>query len=232
TDWYDERTFAAAELFCTTGEQAFLNALQREPPDLSAYRAGEGWRNFMGKMGVFSLLRFPDRVPQEMHQALAAEVIALADSLVAETNATAYRQPLHEFKWGSTSDVLNAGLVLAAAYQQEAKPEYLEAIRSGVDYLFGHNPLGYSYVTGFGTRTPMFIHHRQSAADDVAEPIPGFLSGGANSSQQDKQYTIYAEGAAPMQSWADQTPSYASNEICLNWNAPLTYVLGWLEARE
>ena len=32
-----------------------------------------------------------------------------------------------------------------------------------------------------------------------------------------------------MKSWVDQEPSYASNEICLNWNAPLTYVLGFLE---
>ncbi|MEO0734587.1 MAG: glycoside hydrolase family 9 protein [Bacteroidota bacterium] len=231
TDWYDEGTFAAAELFCTTGEQEFLNALQREPPDLSDYRAGEGWRNFMGKMGVFSLLRHPDRVPKEMYDELVDGVIGLADSLVIETQRTAYRQPLQEFKWGSTSDVLNAGLVLAAAYQQKPKPAYLETIRAGMDYLFGHNPLGYSYVTGFGTRTPMFIHHRQSAADTVAQPIPGFLSGGANSGQQDKEYTFYTDGVAPMQSWADQTPSYASNEICLNWNAPLTYMLGWLEAQ-
>ena len=32
-----------------------------------------------------------------------------------------------------------------------------------------------------------------------------------------------------LKSWVDQEPSYASNEICLNWNAPLAYVLGFLE---
>lgn len=230
-NWYDERTFAAAELFATTGEQAFLNALQAEPPRIN-YTAGEGWRGFMGKLGVFTLLRYPDRVPKEMHDQLKAEVIALADSLVAVTDTTAFAQAINTFKWGSTSDVLNAGMVLAAAYQQEAKGEYLEAIRSGVDYIFGHNPTGHSYVTGFGDKTPMFIHHRQSVADGIPEPIPGFLSGGANASQQDTAYVTYPENAAPMQSWADQAPSYASNEICLNWNAPLTYILGWLEVRD
>jgi len=40
---------------------------------------------------------------------------------------------------------------------------------------------------------------------------------------------VYPENASPMKSWVDQEPSYASNEICLNWNAPLTYVLGFLE---
>ncbi|MEM1358485.1 MAG: glycoside hydrolase family 9 protein [Bacteroidota bacterium] len=229
-DWYDERTFAAAELFATTGEQAFLNALQVEPPRIN-FTTGEGWRGFMGKMGVFTLLRYPDRVPKEMHDQLKAEVLALADSLVAVTDTSAFVQPINAFKWGSTSDVLNAGIVLAAAYQQEAKPEYLEAIRAGVDYIFGHNPTGHSYVTGFGDKTPMFIHHRQSAADGIAEPVPGLLSGGANASQQDTAWATYPENAAPMQSWVDQEPSYASNEICLNWNAPLTYILGWLEAR-
>ena len=70
-----------------------------------------------------------------------------------------------------------------------------------------------------------------SVSDGIAQPVPGLLSGGANMGQQDRKDTQYARYAAPMQSWADQEPSYASNEICLNWNAPLTYVLGWLEAR-
>jgi endoglucanase len=101
-----------------------------------------------------------------------------------------------------------------------------------VDYIFGHNPLGISFLTGFGDKTPMFIHHRQSAADGIAEPVPGLLSGGPNPKQQDTQYTTYPSMVRPMQSWVDQEPSYASNEICLNWNAPLVYVLGWLEANQ
>jgi len=156
----------------------------------------------------------------------------VADSLVAVIDTSAYHQPVNRFVWGSTSDVLNAAMVLCTAYDQEPKPAYLAGVRASVDYIFGHNPLGVSYVTGHGDKTPMFIHHRASAADGIDPPIPGFLSGGANIGQQDKGSTTYPRYAAPMQSWADQEPSYASNEICLNWNAPLTYVLGWLEARE
>jgi endoglucanase len=33
----------------------------------------------------------------------------------------------------------------------------------------------------------------------------------------------------PMKSYTDQLASYASNEICINWNAPLVFVLGFLE---
>ncbi|MCC5906979.1 MAG: glycoside hydrolase family 9 protein [Balneolaceae bacterium] len=37
---------------------------------------------------------------------------------------------------------------------------------------------GYSFVTGFGSKPPMYPHHRQSAADDNEDPVPGFVIGG------------------------------------------------------
>ena len=33
----------------------------------------------------------------------------------------------------------------------------------------------------------------------------------------------------PAKSFADVEASYASNEVCLNWNAPAVFVLGYLE---
>jgi endoglucanase len=230
-DFSSEQTFATAELFVSTGEEKFLIELQEHPPRIR-YRSGESWTAFMGQLGVFSLLRHEGMLPEPMRADLSIQVLEVADSLVSVIDTSAYHQPVNRFVWGSTSDVLNAAMVLCAAYDQEPKPAYLAGIRSSVDYIFGHNPLGISYVTGYGDKTPMFIHHRASVADGIAAPIPGFLSGGANMGQQDKPSTTYPHYAAPMQSWADQVPSYASNEICLNWNAPLTYVLGWLEARQ
>ncbi len=99
-----------------------------------------------------------------------------------------------------------------------------------MDYVLGNNANGFSYVTGYGHRTPMFIHHRQSSADGIPEPVPGLLVGGPNSRLQDASSgVIYPANVPPMKAWVDQEPSYASNEICLNWNAPLTYILGFLE---
>jgi endoglucanase len=230
-DTQDEWVFAAAELFCTTGEQEFFNALQANPPRVS-YREGESWTAYMRMMGVYSLLRHEDRVPLEFREALLDRVVAVADSLVLQVAENAYHQPIDTFEWGSNSDVLNAAMVMAVAHNYAPNEKYLEGIRASVDYIFGHNPLGISFLTGFGDKTPMFIHHRQSAADGIAEPVPGLLSGGPNPKQQDTQYTTYPSMVRPMQSWVDQEPSYASNEICLNWNAPLVYVLGWLEANQ
>lgn len=229
-DANDERAWAAAELFATTGEQEYLNELQARPPRLR-FAAGESWTGYMANMAAYSLLRYPDRVPQEMYQELQDLIVTLADSLVLDIEKTAYYQPIRTFEWGSNSDVLNAAMLIAAADLRESKPEYRAAMLRCTDYIFGHNPLGVSYLTGVGERSPMNIHHRQSAADGIEEPVPGLLSGGPNLKQQDREHADYPEGAAPMQSWVDQEGSYASNEICLNWNAPLTYVLGYLEAR-
>ncbi len=225
----DERAWASAELFATTGEQEYYNDLQDNPPHVR-FGPGVGWTAYMGNLAAFTLLRFPDRVPQEMHANLQGLVVTLADSLVLDIERNAYRQPLTEFHWGSNSDVLNAAMLIAAAHQREPKEEYVAAMRSSMNYILGNNPNGVSYLTGFGERQPMHIHHRPSAADGIDAPVPGLLSGGPNSGQQDGDDTTYKPGAAPMQSWADQTPSYASNEICLNWNAPFTYVAGFLES--
>lgn len=225
----DERAWAAAELYATTGEQEYYNDLQQNPPRLR-FNAGESWTGYMANLAAYTLLRFPDRVPQEMYDDLRDGVITLADSLVMEIDSNAYHQPITVFEWGSNSDVLNAAMLIAAAHRQEPKEEYVGAMRRSMNYILGHNPNSVSYLTGYGTHSPMYIHHRPSNSDGVDAPVPGLLSGGPNVKQQDREYTTYKPGAAPMQSWADQVGSFASNEICLNWNAPFTYVAGYLES--
>ena len=181
-------------------------------------------------LGYFALLENKTLIPSALYATLKTGILAEADRLAALSQTLPYFQPIDDFHWGSNSDILNAAMILAQAYRLEKKPQYLTAVQQSADYIFGTNAVGFSFLTGFGDRTPMFIHHRQSAADGIPEPVPGLLSGGPNSRKQDaKDGTVYPENAPPMQSWVDQEPSYASNEICLNWNAPLTYILGFLE---
>jgi endoglucanase len=225
---FDEEFYwAAAELYAATGEEPYLREAVKYNKEVP-FRAGAGWNAFMRYMAVFTLI---DHLEENMalREALEQQVISMADDLVLKTGSTAYFQPISDFNWGSNSDVANAALVVAQAYRINPRPVYLQTVQEITDYLFGKNATGYSFLTGFGDKTPMFIHHRQSAADGIAEPVPGLLSGGPNSRQQDKAFATYPENVAPMKSWVDQEGSYASNEICLNWNAPLTYVLGFLE---
>ena len=229
TNFDDEFFWAGAQLYITTSDITYLEQLNKEQIDFN-YSPGDGWTKFMRFMGIFTLLENKSLVPDELYDELKEGILSTADALTERTKTNDYFQCVDDFQWGSNSDVLNTAMIIAQAYRLENKPEYLTAVRQAVDYILGTNALGYSFVTGFGDNPPMFIHHRQSAADGIVDPVPGLLSGGPNDDKQDiAAGVIYPENVAPMKSWVDHEDSYASNEICLNWNSPLTYILGFLE---
>ena len=68
-----------------------------------------------------------------------------------------------------------------------------------------------------------------SIADQILEPVPGLLAGGPNPGKQDGCNYLYSE---PETTYLDEDCSYASNEIAINWNAPLVYLLNAIEAIE
>jgi endoglucanase len=70
-------------------------------------------------------------------------------------------------------------------------------------------------------------HHRPSVADGILQPVPGLLAGGPNPGKQDKCDYAFSE---PETTYVDHNCSYASNEIAINWNAPLVYLLNALVA--
>ena len=229
TNFDDEFFWAGAQLYVSTSDITYLEQLNKEQIDFN-YSPGDGWTKFMRFMGIFTLLENKSLVPHELYDELKEGILSTADALTERTKTNDYFQCVDDFQWGSNSDVLNTAMIIAQAYRLENKPEYLTAVRQAADYILGTNALGYSFVTGFGDNPPMLIHHRQSAADGIVDPVPGLLSGGPNDDKQDiAAGVIYPENVAPMKSWVDHEDSYASNEICLNWNSPLTYILGFLE---
>ncbi len=158
-------------------------------------------------------------------------LIGLADSLRAATDSTAYGIAMatrSDFVWGSSAVAANQGMVLVQAFRLTRDTSYLRAAVANLDYLTGRNPTGYSFVTGIGTRTPMFPHHRPSGADTVAAPVPGLLVGGPNPSQQDR--CAGYPSSLPAISFVDAQCSYASNEIAINWNAPIAYLAAAIDA--
>jgi len=84
--------------------------------------------------------------------------------------------------------------------------------------------------TAFGDNPTVKPHHRISEADQVALPVPGMLAGGPNPGQQDG-CTGYINNSNAG-SYADNWCSYASNEVTINWNAPLAYAVNALHFYE
>jgi len=125
------------------------------------------------------------------------------------------------FAWGSNAVAANQGILLLQAYKISKEKKYIDFALSNLDYILGRNMTGYSFVTGYGRKPPMHIHHRPSQADAIVEPIPGLLAGGANPGQQDKcEYSTHITDEC----YSDTVCSFATNEIAINWNAPLAYL--------
>src|SRR5690606_17303055 len=129
------------------------------------------------------------------NQMSAGDYARVADALIGTGNylrgistSSAYGVSLTapDFVWGSNSGGMNQAMMLLQAYRLTDDASYYNAAYQMLDYVLGRNATDYSFVTGFGSKSPMDIHHRQSVADDVEAPVPGFLVGGPHSGQQDK----------------------------------------------
>jgi len=228
SNFSDEFRWAAAELYVTTRQDSFI--VISNPLAVSSVSV-PGWPN-VGTMGVFSLAHHRAGLTAAVDTAKAKLLLlTLADQLVAGKNASAYGVVMGrssgDFGWGSNSGAANQGMVLLQAFQLTNNVKYRDAALSNLDYLLGRNATGYSFLTGYGDKPTRFPHHRPSEADAVQNPVPGLLAGGPNPGQQDG--CSYPSNL-PARSYVDNACSYASNEIAINWNAPMVYLAGAMEA--
>lgn len=228
-DVSDEFAWAAAELFISTGDDAYYKAMRA--PDVQA--TVPTWSDVRG-LAWMSLARHRQRLGPAADQALiAARIDGLAGALAKVWKDSAYGVTMQtaDYVWGSSAVALNQSMMLLQGYRLNGKAEYLQAAQSGLDYVLGRNAVDTSFVTGFGERSAQHPHHRPSVADGIAAPVPGFLVGGPQPGQQDQaDCRARYPASLPAKSWLDDACSYASNEIAINWNAPLVYVSAAIQA--
>ena len=217
----DEFAWAAAELFITVKDENYLTEFYARESSASANLS---WPS-VGALAYLSLTTSAEKLMRKSQfDSLVNDVITAADQHYQIFADSAYGVAISkpDFVWGSNGDVLNNGIVLMQAYRLSGDEKYLTAAMSTVDYVLGKNATGYSFVTGHGDKTPMNIHHRPSSSDNTDVPVPGFLAGGPHSGQQDG---CDYPSSKPALSYSETECSYASNEIAINWNAPLVYML-------
>lgn len=223
----DEFAWAATELYITTREPAFYAAIKATTLEARVPNWGD-----VGGLAWVSLAHHRERLTPEADQALIGKRVAsLAAELTGVWQGSPYRLSLQskDMQWGSNSTALNQALMLIQGYRLGGDRRQLDAAQAALDYVLGRNPLGRSMVTGFGQRPPLHPHHRPSMADGIEAPVPGFLAGGANAGQQDANGCPPYASKLPALSYLDHDCSYASNEVAINWNAPLVYVSAALQ---
>ena len=231
----DEFAFAATELYRATKKQNYLSDLKQYK-----FRADGPWWGDVNMLAVYRAAldsaEFGAKVGGDARKAL----LKAAKELRAVGDMSAYRLPAlpSSWNWGSNSAMANNGIVLLHAYYVTGDKSYLDGAQQCFDYLLGKNPMEISYVTGFGFRSPRFPHHRVSESDFVDDPVPGMLVGGPHLGKQDINLDgtelwkcpNYATADKPALAYIDNRCSYATNEVAINWNAPLAYLAGALQA--
>ncbi|WP_197414290.1 glycoside hydrolase family 9 protein [Lacimicrobium alkaliphilum] len=214
----DEFSWAAAELYLATGNADYLQAFFARDKEIK-----EASWSHVAALGYYSLAT-SDSLSGEDKQRVIQRIVSAADKMLAQHQQSAYGVAMVEedFVWGSNGVALNKAVLVYQAWQLSGEQGYLQVAQGLLDYVLGRNPTGYSYVTGYGHKTPMHIHHRQSEADDISEPVPGWLAGGPQPGWQDE---CSYPSRLPAKSYVDDWCSYSTNEVTINWNAPLVYLL-------
>jgi endoglucanase len=225
----DEWFWAACELYTSTKDEQYYKVVAERMNDTLSLPS---WSN-VKMLGDYTLVRNEKNL--EKHKAeiegIKKRLIIFADNYLQHVNENAFEtvmgQNKKDFIWGSNAVAANQGIVLINAYFVTKNKKYVDHALTNLDYILGRNATGYCFVTGLGTKFTIHPHHRQSVADTVLEPVPGLLAGGPNPGMQDKCHYDFTE---PETAYSDNDCSFASNEIAINWNAPLVYLSNAIEA--
>ena len=237
TDISDEIYWAAAELYLTTGDDVFAAALASSPHHTGQVflPVGFSWQ-YVAPLGRMQLATVPNGL--DGREQARASVLAGADALLADQATQAFGHPYApsdgEYAWGSNSQILNNLVVLGTAYDISGATRYRDAVIEGMDYLLGRNALNQSYVTGYGERASENQHSRwysKQLNPELPNPPRGTVAGGPNSlvSTWDPIAQQLLVGCAPQFCYVDDIGSWATNELTINWNAPLAWVAAFLD---
>ncbi len=223
----DELAWASAELWRTTGgaqyEKAFLSSLPSNLEDLSV--GVPSWGN-VASLALWTYAMAPREAKPDVKAAVRQATEIAAQRLISTGQANGYGNTMTaaDYGWGSNSEACNQSFLLLVAHQFRPDQALATAALSNLHYLLGRNCFGVSWVTQLGVRPFLHPHHRPSVADGIPAPWPGLLSGGPNSRPADAVARTLRP-MPPMRMWIDNDQAYSMNEIAINWNAPLVFLL-------
>lgn len=236
----DEFFWAASSLYHTTGNADYLADAERYMPEKFSLMS---WGN-VSALGVFDWIHAWKMSGENsdgkewnereimMYERCRQMLLEYCDISMKDAEGSCYNSAYgnrpEDFHWGCCSSFCDQAICFLYAYDLTGDSKYLDNAFRNVNHILGQNATGYCYVTGFGSKSPMYPHSRLCHSDGVEAPIPGLLVGGPNPGQQDIAEVGSYSSDYPDESYEDVMPSYASNEIAINWNASLSAATSWL----
>lgn len=242
-DWSsaDERYFACAALFLRTGDNSYVTKAMElrqkiidapENPDfpwINKWYEGFGWGMVAG-YGTELFLRAKDKISDaQIAATMEKSMLDAADKILERVDAASFGTSMKKVMWGSCGHVCDEAHALLVAHDLTGRKEYYEAAKKQLDYVLGCNPNNVCYVTGFGTNTVKYPHHRPSATLGTA--MPGMISGGPCEGLFDAcaKEKLGPLELPPLRCFIDNQDSYSTNEIAIYWNSTFVYVASKLK---
>ena len=224
-DVRDEFLWAATELYLLTGEEYYKSEIINHKSEIAGYQPAV-WGN------VAELAYLENAVRTKNCEALLNHLQPYIDEVEISAFRAPYGNRESDFYWGCNSEgCCWRGIECLYAYQLTGNKMYLVNAQRCLNYILGQNATGFCYVTGFGSHPSSHPHHRLSFSHPKGT-LPGFLAGGPNPAKQDAETdgVKYPKNVPADESYLDYQPSYASNEVTINWNVTLFVLSAALDA--
>jgi hypothetical protein len=179
----DNRLWAAAELYRTSGESRYHDAYQKlvgevkiDPTAIVSFR-DQG----LAALWAYALTHWPGRKSELVEQARSA-FISAADWRIRKAREHPYRAPMHQHRgyvgWGSFAHSTRATLTLLQAHLLTGDELYRQWAWQSPDNQLGANPQSLSYITGIGARSPRYPLSKLSEFDSIDAPLRGIPCNG------------------------------------------------------
>lgn len=207
--------------------------------------------------GSLSMLLNKPLIPDEQYKTLSDSLLDTADEYINEEDHQGYGIPYkydgpgfaaysgelydivyHGFETDSNQRAVNNMLAMAYAYDLTGENKYLNGVAKGMDYIFGNNPLAFSYVTGCGSYHVKNPSHRYwlNELDPYLPQTPdGVLVSGPNAMPMDQYmralgFNDNRTSADPSERYyADSVEAWSTNSTSLGCNASLAWLVSFMQ---
>lgn len=225
----DERFWAAAELYRTTGAAKY-EAYARD--HATADLALPYWQNVRAHGAIALILARQPGADEVLREKMKGQFMALAGRELAQVQGDPYRVGQDGYWWGSNSEVMCRAMILLLAHEFSGDRKYLDGGEELVHYVLGRNALDVCFLAGASAKSVKHIHNCWQSSAGIAGAIPGLVSGGPNAAFQDDVIKRELPPATPpAKCFVDLPGCYSCNENDICYSAPLVFAAGYLHFR-
>lgn len=213
------RVWAAAELYISTGKEKYHRYFSTHIGEVPYQRFT--WMN-PAILGITDYLLYAPKKDPTLANSLKQNLLRLASAVKSSVEGDIYAAGLGRYGESSNAEIAERSALLLAAYRLSGDASYRQTASRSINYFFGLNPMGMTYITGLEGQAVSHPSHRWSQAS--GKVIPGLLVDGPNAGATDGR-TPKDIGA---RSYLDDAGATGSNEPRILNNASMAFLLAVL----